>query len=197
MANIYDSRMSSVMAAALSANRGRIMGDNQAMMGLYMDKLKDMLPNCPMNQQVSKLQVIQHVIDYIGDLQDVLTSDYSDSDSDSESPQPNSPVSYNYSQQDMYAPNLYQDTYGENHKDNSSSHNYYSNCNEAGIIESETMYRNNTYNTYNTQYNQINYHGSMGNSNDLNLCSMMDSSCNISYGYSSSGYSSDDSSSSM
>ena len=197
MANIYDSRMSSVMAAALSANRGRIMGDNQAMMGLYMDKLKDMLPNCPMNQQVSKLQLIHHVIDYIGDLQDVLTSDYSDSDSDSESPQPNSPVSYNYSQQDMYAPNLYQDTYGENHKDNSSSHNYYSNCNEAGIIESETMYRNNTYNTYNTQYNQINYHGSMGNSNDLNLCSMMDSSCNISYGYSSSGYSSDDSSNSM
>ena len=197
MANIYDSRMSSVMAAALSANRGRIMGDNQAMMGLYMDKLKDMLPNCPMNQQVSKLQVIQHVIDYIGDLQDVLTSDYSDSDSDSESPQPNSPVSYNYSQQDMYAPNLYQDTYGENHKDNSSSHNYYSNCNEAGIIESETMYRNNTYNTYNTQYNPINYHGSMGNSNDLNLCSMMDSSCNISYGYSSSGYSSDDSSNSI
>ena len=197
MANIYDSRMSSVMAAALSANRGRIMGDNQAMMGLYMDKLKDMLPNCPMNQQVSKLQLIQHVIDYIGDLQDVLTSDYSDSDSDSESPQPNSPVSYNYSQQDMYAPNLYQDTYGENHKDNSSSHNYYSNCNEAGIIESETMYRNNTYNTYNTQYIQINYHGSMGNSNDLNLCSMMDSSCNISYGYSSSGYSSDDSSNSM
>ena len=197
MANIYDSRMSSVMAAALSANRGRIMGDNQAMMGLYMDKLKDMLPNCPMNQQVSKLQVIQHVIDYIGDLQDVLTSDYSDSDSDSESPQPNSPVSYNYSQQDMYAPNLYQDTYGENHKDNSSSHNYYSNCNEAGIIESETMYRNNTYNTYNTQYNQINYHGSMGNSNDLNLCSMMDNSCNISHGYSSSGYSSDDSNNSM
>ena len=193
MTTLHDSRMSSVMAAALSANRGRIMGDNQAMMGLYMDKLKDMLPNCPMNQQVSKLELIQHVIDYIGDLQDVLTSD-SDSDSDSES-HPNSPVSYNYSQQDMYAPNLYQDTYGENHKDNSSSHNYYSNCNE-GIIESKTMYKNNTYNTYNTQYNQINYHGSMGNSNDLNLCSMMDSSCNISYGYSS-GYSSDDSNNSM
>ena len=178
---------SAVMAAALSANRGRIMGGDlsQDMMGLYMDKLKDLLPQCgSYDTNVSKLELIQHVINYIGDLQDVLTSD-SESDSDS---CPNSPVSYNYTPQDRYASNYYQSSYEESIKYDAKTYNFNINYNE-GIIESETLRGNNTYNNYNAQYNQINSHGSM-NSNDLDLCSMMDSSCNVTYGYSS-GYSSD------
>ena len=192
MNTLCDTRMGgAVMAAALSANRGRIMGDKQDMMGLYMDKLKDLLPQCSNDTNVSKLELIQHVIDYIGDLQDVLTSD-SESESDSRQ---NSPVSYNYTQQDDYTSNYYQSTYEDSIQYNAKSYNYNSNYNE-GIIESETMYGNNTYNNYNDQYNQINYHGSMNSSNDLDLCSMMDSSCNVTYGYSS-GYSSDGSNGSL
>ena len=104
-----------VMAAALSANRGRIMGGDlsQDMMGLYMDKLKDLLPQCgSYDTNVSKLELIQHVIDYIGDLQDVLTSDYeSDSDSDTH---PTTPVTSHYGQQRYYTPNCYQASYEEN-----------------------------------------------------------------------------------
>ena len=170
------------------------MGDHsQDMMGLYMDKLKDLLPQCGSNDtNVSKLELIQHVIDYIGDLQDVLTSD-SESDSDS---RPNSPVSYNYTQQDHYTSNYYQSTYEDSITYNAKSYNFNSNYNE-GIIESETLYGNNTYNNYNEQYNQINYHGSMNSGNDLDLCSMMDSSCNVTYGSYSSGYSSDGSNGSL
>lgn len=73
------------MAAALAAKRS-MAPENAAEMRLYLDKLKDLVPLCPKNRKVTKLELIQHVIDYISDLQDTLQSD-----SESESP-PESPV---------------------------------------------------------------------------------------------------------
>lgn len=86
MATIYqDQRVAAAMAAALAAQRSMGGSENTAEMRRYLDKLKDLVPMCPKNRKVSKLELIQHVIDYIGDLQDTLQSD-SDSDSPPDSP---------------------------------------------------------------------------------------------------------------
>lgn len=73
------------MAAALAA-KGSMAPENSVEMRRYLDKLKDLVPLCPKNRKVTKLELIQHVIDYISDLQDTLQSD-----TESESP-PESPV---------------------------------------------------------------------------------------------------------
>jgi DNA-binding protein inhibitor ID len=39
---------------------------------LYLSKLKDLVPSMPKNRKISKLEVIQYVIDYICDLQNAL-----------------------------------------------------------------------------------------------------------------------------
>lgn len=39
---------------------------------MYLSKLKDLVPFMPKNRKLSKLEVIQHVIDYICDLQSAL-----------------------------------------------------------------------------------------------------------------------------
>lgn len=39
---------------------------------MYLSKLKDLVPFMPKNRKLSKLEVIQHVIDYICDLQCAL-----------------------------------------------------------------------------------------------------------------------------
>lgn len=39
---------------------------------LYLSKLKDLVPYMPKNRKISKLEVIQYVIDYICDLQNAL-----------------------------------------------------------------------------------------------------------------------------
>jgi DNA-binding protein inhibitor ID len=39
---------------------------------MYLSKLKDLVPNMPKNKKLSKLEVIQNVIDYICDLQRAL-----------------------------------------------------------------------------------------------------------------------------
>lgn len=64
---------------ALSANSGRIArhpphrGDGEnAEMKMYLSKLKDLVPFMPKNRKLSKLEIIQHVIDYICDLQTEL-----------------------------------------------------------------------------------------------------------------------------
>ncbi|XP_017019534.1 protein extra-macrochaetae [Drosophila kikkawai] len=64
---------------ALSANSGRITrhpphrGDGEnAEMKMYLSKLKDLVPFMPKNRKLSKLEIIQHVIDYICDLQTEL-----------------------------------------------------------------------------------------------------------------------------
>ncbi|XP_034106706.1 protein extra-macrochaetae [Drosophila albomicans] len=46
-------------------------GEN-AEMKMYLSKLKDLVPFMPKNRKLSKLEIIQHVIDYICDLQTEL-----------------------------------------------------------------------------------------------------------------------------
>ncbi|KAH8302369.1 hypothetical protein KR044_005674 [Drosophila immigrans] len=64
--------------ATINAN-GRIArhpphrGDGEnAEMKMYLSKLKDLVPFMPKNRKLSKLEIIQHVIDYICDLQTEL-----------------------------------------------------------------------------------------------------------------------------
>ncbi|XP_042867402.1 DNA-binding protein inhibitor ID-4-like [Penaeus japonicus] len=71
------------MAAALAANS--TMSSDKAEMRLYLDRLKSMVPQCPKNRKVSRQELIEHVINYISDLEDTLQSD-SDSDSPPASP---------------------------------------------------------------------------------------------------------------
>lgn len=47
-------------------------GDTEAEIRLYLDKLKEIVPKCPKHRKVSRLELIQHVIDYICDLQQAL-----------------------------------------------------------------------------------------------------------------------------
>lgn len=84
MNSFCQERVAAAMAAALAAKGS----ENSVEMRLYLNKLKDLVPQCPKNRKVTKLELIQHVIDYISDLQDTLQSD-----TDSESP-PDSPVEH-------------------------------------------------------------------------------------------------------
>ncbi|KAH9406928.1 DNA-binding protein inhibitor ID-2 [Tyrophagus putrescentiae] len=40
--------------------------------GKMLHKLKDLVPGIPADRKMSKLEIMQHVIDYIGDLEAVL-----------------------------------------------------------------------------------------------------------------------------
>ncbi|ROT68554.1 hypothetical protein C7M84_013286 [Penaeus vannamei] len=44
----------------------------EAEMRLYLDKLREIVPHIPRNRKVTRLELIQHVIDYICDLQHAL-----------------------------------------------------------------------------------------------------------------------------
>lgn len=61
--------VSSVSNGRISRHRGD--GEN-AEIQMYLSKLKDLVPNMPKNKKLSKLEVIQNVIDYICDLQSAL-----------------------------------------------------------------------------------------------------------------------------
>ena len=50
----------------------------------FLERLQDLVPQCPKDRPVSKLELIQSVIDYIYDLEDVLESDSDIQQSDSE-----------------------------------------------------------------------------------------------------------------
>lgn len=62
-------------ASVSTVSAGRITrhreGEN-AEIQMYLSKLKDLVPNMPKNKKMSKLEVIQNVIDYICDLQSAL-----------------------------------------------------------------------------------------------------------------------------
>lgn len=62
-------------ASAPTITNGRISrhrdGENDEIQ-MYLSKLKDLVPNMPKNKKISKLEVIQNVIDYICDLQRAL-----------------------------------------------------------------------------------------------------------------------------
>lgn len=75
-------------ASVPSIHNGRIArhrdGEN-AEIQMYLSKLKDLVPYMPKNKKLSKLEVIENVIDYICDLQSALqtTSNSSTFDFDS------------------------------------------------------------------------------------------------------------------
>lgn len=60
--------VSTVSAGRITRHRD---GEN-AEIQMYLSKLKDLVPNMPKNKKLSKLEVIQNVIDYICDLQSAL-----------------------------------------------------------------------------------------------------------------------------
>lgn len=62
-------------------------------MQVYFSKLKELVPFMPKNKKLSKLEIIQYVIDYICDLQ--LALETHPAASGTRSPQPSSPVSPN------------------------------------------------------------------------------------------------------
>ncbi|MCL4138747.1 UNVERIFIED_CONTAM: hypothetical protein GTU68_018152 [Idotea baltica] len=88
---------SSVAAAMMAALVTRRPAANEAAsqnaMRVYLDKLRELVPHCPKNRNVSKLELIQHVIDYINDLQETLQSGGEDGDSPPSSPLAN-PLSF-------------------------------------------------------------------------------------------------------
>lgn len=79
-----DTTVAAAMMAALVTGSSSNESNSQGAMKEYLDKLKELVPHCPKNRNVSKLELIQHVIDYINDLQETLQNDV-------ESP-PESPV---------------------------------------------------------------------------------------------------------
>lgn len=61
----------SVPAIAAGRVQRHREGEN-AEIQMYLSKLQDLVPFMPKNRKISKLEVIQHVIDYICDLQSAL-----------------------------------------------------------------------------------------------------------------------------
>lgn len=47
---------------------------------MYLERLQHLVPSCPKDRPVNKLELIQSVIDYIYDLEHVLSSSDSESD---------------------------------------------------------------------------------------------------------------------
>jgi len=64
-----ESGVSSVANGKVNKNRKDIENEEIQM---YLSKLKDLVPFMPKNRKLSKLEVIQYVIDYICDLQSAL-----------------------------------------------------------------------------------------------------------------------------
>jgi hypothetical protein len=56
------------------SSNGHKMNDSYSEMQSLLSQLKELVPNIPRNRKVSKLEIIQHVIDYIFDLQLALQS---------------------------------------------------------------------------------------------------------------------------
>ncbi|XP_047501683.1 protein extra-macrochaetae-like [Penaeus chinensis] len=48
---------------------------------LYLERLQHLVPQCPKDRPVTKLELIQSVIDYIYDLEDALEPESSDDES--------------------------------------------------------------------------------------------------------------------
>lgn len=67
--------VTAICANTPSVNNGRIAKrrdvENEEIQ-MYLSKLKDLVPFMPKNRRLSKLEVIQYVIDYICDLQSAL-----------------------------------------------------------------------------------------------------------------------------
>ncbi|XP_063078631.1 DNA-binding protein inhibitor ID-2-like isoform X2 [Engraulis encrasicolus] len=85
------SRFSDLNAAISRNNKSTAVDDALSLLYNMNDcysKLKELVPSLPQNQSVSKMEILQHVIDYILDLQ--LTLD-SSSSAPPQKPQPQQP----------------------------------------------------------------------------------------------------------
>ncbi|KAG4070199.1 hypothetical protein HA402_003889 [Bradysia odoriphaga] len=75
MKAISDASCATGVASVPSTHTGRIsrqrVGEN-AEIQMYLSKLKDLVPYMPKNKKLSKLEVIENVIDYICELQSAL-----------------------------------------------------------------------------------------------------------------------------
>jgi len=65
-------RKPSVVSSSASSTAAAAIGGEQFEIQMYLSKLKELVPNMPRNRKVSKVEVIEHVIDYICDLQTAL-----------------------------------------------------------------------------------------------------------------------------
>lgn len=63
---------STTSATAEAVRLVRSVNKEQVEIQMYLSKLKELVPHMPRHRKVSKLEVIQHVIDYICDLQTAL-----------------------------------------------------------------------------------------------------------------------------
>ncbi|XP_069937504.1 protein extra-macrochaetae-like [Cherax quadricarinatus] len=50
---------------------------------MYLDRLQQLVPQCPKDRPVSRLELIQFVIDYINDLQEELATPLQEDDTNS------------------------------------------------------------------------------------------------------------------
>ncbi|XP_047474069.1 uncharacterized protein LOC125028640 [Penaeus chinensis] len=105
------------MAAALAANS--TMSSDKTEMRVYLDRLKAMVPQCPKNRKVSRQELLEHVINYISDLEDTLQSD-SESDSPPASPTSNFSFSDSFNQ---YSQNQQSQLSGYNQQSQLSGYN--------------------------------------------------------------------------
>lgn len=81
----------------------KISHQETEMQELYY-KLKELVPNCSAKNKMSKTELLQHVIDYIFDLQDTLELD----DASSEDGDNKTPLSENFQTNKMeYEVNIY------------------------------------------------------------------------------------------
>ena len=73
MQNPRDQQLAA-MLAALKTRHSATGSDSSERMMDYLEVLKQLVPDCPKDRQVSQLELLQQVINYIGDLQDTLQS---------------------------------------------------------------------------------------------------------------------------
>lgn len=66
-----ESGLTGVSGGRVQTHRHRREIENEEIQ-MYLSKLKDLVPFMPKNRKLSKLEVIQYVIDYICDLQNAL-----------------------------------------------------------------------------------------------------------------------------
>lgn len=64
----------------LKNSNGRSGGTECPQILMYLERLQHLVPSCPKDRPINKLELIQRVIDYIYDLEHVLSSSDTDSD---------------------------------------------------------------------------------------------------------------------
>lgn len=77
MVKAHPTSPSTAVDAMRVINRnGSAISKEQVEIQMYLSKLKELVPHMPKHRKVSKLEVIQHVIDYICDLQSELEQNH-------------------------------------------------------------------------------------------------------------------------